>query len=246
MNHLIRPWAWILGAVLAAGFPAHTAEDSSPVKGTNTSLQLTLVLPPFPPRMEQGLGRTRLVLRSEPEGLERLQAFQDGRWQCLGFLEEDRSFLLIGVNARGGWVPMVSVRRLREDGSWAEATAFDRQDCLALTALLSPGGRYLIFVGGQGSVDGLYVFDLRGDTLRKLGPPPAPPPAPGLKVTCGKVPFGWGTCWADAYLAMDSGILTFPAADLLEVSYGQDGPRGRARSRQLRRFNLSAPASPGE
>ena len=71
--------------------------------------------------------------------------------------------------------------------------------------------------------------------IRRLGKPPAPPPNPDW--SCDE-PFGWGTCWSDAYVTLEPKILRFESEDVLVVSYGKDTGHHRAKQRTVRRFRL--------
>ncbi|MES1207513.1 MAG: hypothetical protein ABUS79_16375, partial [Pseudomonadota bacterium] len=99
----------------------------------------------------------------------------------------------------------------------------------------SPDGHYVAFVGGIGGVDGVYVLDTSRDTIRRLGPAPAPPPVHGFE---SDEPFDWGTGWADGYGAIEPSVLRFEAPDVLVATYGRDTPKARAKKRTVRRFKL--------
>ena len=107
-----------------------------------------------------------------------------------------------------------------------------------MTMVTSPGGRYLVFIGGPNTTGTLYVLDIERDVIEELGPGPAPPPNALVRDTCKDEPFEWGTCWGDGYVEMDLGIIRFKSEDVLEVSYGDDSPDGRAKICRFRRFKL--------
>ena len=71
-----------------------------------------------------------------------------------------------------------------------------------------------------------------------MGPAPVPPPSKLAGNICSGEPFEWGTCWGDGCVEMDAGIIGFKSEDVLEVSYGDDGPHGGAKKRRLLLFRL--------
>jgi len=85
----------------------------------------------------------------------------------------------------------------------------------------------------------LYVLDIERDVVKELGPAPAPPPNALARDICKGEPFEWGTCWGDRYVEMDVGIISFKPDDVLEVSYGDDSLRARAKKRLIRRFKFN-------
>ena len=213
----------------------HAAECA---KGTRTSLQISQVNVPFLPRHGQIVGQTRFVLCSEPGGEELLSKVDEGNWFCIGFNRNTKTYVVGGILERGAWLPLGSIRYLREDGSFFEPSAFDRLGYLAMTVVTSPSGRYIVFIGGQNTAGTLYVLDIERDVVRELGPAPAPPSNVLARDTCKDEPFEWGTCWGDGYVEMDLGIIQFKSENALEVSYGDDSPDGRAKIRRVRRFKL--------
>jgi len=207
-------------------------------KGTRTSLQITRINVPLIPRHGQSIGPTSLVLRSEPDGEILLSKEVDGNWFCIGFNGNTKTYVVGGILERGAWLPLWSIQYLSENGRSLEASAFDRLGYLAMTVVTSPGCRYIVFIGGQNTTGTLCVLDIERDTIKELGPAPAPPPNAHARDICKGEPFKWGTCWGDGYVEMDRGIIRFKSEDVLEVSYGDDRPHGRAKKRRVMRFNL--------
>ena len=215
-----------------------SANAADCAKGIRTSLRINQINVPSLPRHGQTLGQTKFVLCCEPGGEELLSKVYEGNWFCIGFNRDTKTYVVGGILERGAWLPLGSIQYLREDGSFFEPSAFDRLGYLAMTMVTSPGGRYIVFIGGQNTTGTLYVLDIERDTVKKLGPAPAPPPSALARDTCKGEPFEWGTCWGDGYIEMDKGILRFKSGDVLEVSYGNDSPDGRAKIRRIRQFKL--------
>jgi hypothetical protein len=207
-------------------------------KGTLTSLRISQINVPSLLRHGQTVGQTKFVLCSEPGGEELLSKVYEGNWFCIGFNRKSKTYVVGGIFERGAWLPLGSIQYLREDGSSFKPSAFDRLGYLAMTVASSPSGRYIAFIGGQNTAGALYVLDIERDVVKELGPAPAPPPKALARDICNGEPFEWGTCWGDGYVEMDTGIIRFKSEDVLEVSYGDDSPRARAKKRRVRRFKL--------
>jgi hypothetical protein len=219
-----------------AGAPA--SEPEAPCsRGERSTLEVRAQLAPSPPRLHGPGPRTVLVLRGT-DGVPLRTETWDGAWRCLTPSPGARGHVVGGVAPRGAWRPLASVLFVPADGSPAVPSAFDRGRYQALAALVSPEGRQMAFVGGVASVDGLYLLDLRRDTVRRLGPAPAPPATPEARAVCGGESFGWGGCWADGLVELEPSVLRFASEALLEVSTGADGPQGRARARKVTRYRV--------
>lgn len=219
---------------------ASTCDAAECVKGTYTSLQYSFVAEHTPtnlPRLDQSIGKTRFVLQSEPQGEALLTSEFEGWWSCFGYNAKTHVYVIGGVFQRGAWLPLGSIEYLAEDGSF-KPSAFDRQDYIALSAVTSPAGRYIVFIGGGERSDDLYVLDTERDVIKKLGRAPSPPPNAEASDTCWNDPFEWGSCWVDGYREMDAGIIRFTSETELEVSYGKDGPTQRAKKRRVQRYRL--------
>jgi len=209
------------------------------VKGTRTILQISRINVPSLPRHGQTIGQSRLVLRSEPGGEILLSKEYEGNWFCIGFDRNIKTYVIGGIFELGAWLPLGSIQYLHEDGSLFEPSAFDRLGYLAMTVVTSHSGRYIVFIGGQKTAGTLYVLDIERDVVKELGPAPAPPPNALARDICKGEPFEWGTCWGDRYVEMDAGIISFKSEDVLDVSYGDDSARARAKKRSIRRFKFS-------
>lgn len=223
-----------LACWLAAG-----AGNAAECGGSRTRLEIQRMDVPPVLRHDQPIGRSRLVLRDAASGKTVFSGDFEGHWFCIGFNKTAHRYVLGGVFERGAWLPLSAIGYLREDGGAVEPSAFTRQDYLAMASQADENNRYIAFIGGNLVVDGLYVMDVEKDTVRKLGAAPAPPPLPADSIEiCRGERFGWGECGADGYKALDEGVVRFRPGNVLEVSYGRDNARTRAKKRHVRRFEL--------
>ncbi len=235
MSTILRMYLAFIFFFTAIASTCYAAECA---KGARTSLQSTFINIPAIPRLDQSIGRTKFVLHSEPHGEILSSTEFDGRWFCFGYNAKTHCYIIGGIFQKGAWLPLGSIQYFAEDGSSFKPSAFDRSGYIALSAATSPSGRYLVFIGGIDSSDGLYVLDTKRDVIKKLGRAPSPPPDALVSDICQGEPFEWGGCCADGYLEMDSSILRFKSESELEVSYGKDGPSARAKKRHIRKFSL--------
>lgn len=226
---------FVLAMFLLVSTTGNAAECA---KGTRTNLQITRINVPSFIRHGQNIGQTKLVLSSEPGGEELLSEVHEGNWFCIAFNKDTGTYIVGGIFERGAWLPLGSIKYLREEGSSFDPSAFDRLGYLAMTVIASPGARYIVFIGGQKTTGTLYVLDSERDVVKELGPAPAPPTNVLTRGICKSEPYEWGTCWGDGYVEMDTGIIRFKSEHVLEVSYGDDKPLARAKKRWIRRFKL--------
>jgi hypothetical protein len=164
----------------------------------------------------------------------------EGKWFCFGYNATKKIYVVGGIIQKGASLPLASIRYLPEDGREITPSAFDRAGYHALSTVSSPSGRYIVFIGGKLTTDGLYVLDVERNRVRKLGSAPLPPPNAYLNDICSGKPFEWGGCWADRYLELDNGIIGFKSEKELEVTYGKDSPSARAKKRRTARFRLDS------
>jgi hypothetical protein len=210
------------------------APDGCPA-GTRTTMAIEVVSRPEFPRHDQNIGGDRVVVRARDGQVVFSRAVDDGHLLCLGFADSPPGRYLVGVIGEvGAWLVLRSVLYLGEDGSALRPSAFSDGGFLALAAIASPHGRFVAFIGGKDQVDGLYVLDVARNQVRRLGAPPAPPP---LDFECDDR-FGWGTCWADGYTAIEPAVLRFENDQTLVATYGRDTHRARAKQRRTKRFKL--------
>jgi hypothetical protein len=228
----------LLSALLVPAI-ALSAPPSAPADpcgaGARTHVELDATDVPAIRRHDESIGRVRVRLL-DAAGKTLLDERLEGEWRCLGFETEHRRYVLGGVSQIGAWLPLRSIVYVDAAKPRLAPSAFDRGEYLAFVAVPSPSGRFVALIGGKGVADGLYVLDVARDTIKKLGPAPAPPPAEGA-AAMGEA-FTWGDGWADGFLTLDPGIVVF-AGDALRVSYGKDSAAGRAKVRKTRTFPLS-------
>ena len=217
---------------------ASTGYAAECAKGARTSLQNNIADVPVIPQHDQSIGRTKFVLRSEPDGGTISSQELEGQWFCFGYSTGTHAYVIGGIDQKGTWLPLRSIQYLAEDGSSFKSSAFDRLDYIALAAVTSPSGRYIVFIGGRIGIDGLFVLDTERDTVKKLGQAPSPPPSSYAADSCEGQTFEWGGCGTDGYVEMDEGILRFVSDHELEASYGKDKPTKRAKKRWVQRYKL--------
>ena len=241
-NVIPRLWLFITLLVscliLCLSTTVHAAQCGN---GTRTSLQSERINVPRILRHDQPIGQTRLVLRTEPGGKILWSDDYEGIWFCIGFNKDIKAYVVGGIFEVGAWLPMWAIRYLPENGKSLKPAAFDRSRYLALRVIPSPHIKYIVFIGGiEWDVGHLQVLDVEHDTITTLGPAPAPPPSDFCSE---EEPFDWGGCFGDAYQDMEPGIIRFVSEDVLEVSYGADTRKSRAKKRKLRRFKLGVSRS---
>jgi hypothetical protein len=237
---LIEPAFWagllLLGIDVAASDYDH---------GRLATLAMHMEEVPHMPRLDESIGKTAFVLTPKQEGAEPVALREEGRWTCLGFDEAIDAYVVSGVFQVGAWLPVGAIRYLSEDGKWRDS-AFGSAQHMALAMVVSPSTRFVAYVGGPNGTDGLFALDVEANTVRRLGPAPAPPPAAdaGMANLCRGERFVWGSCWADGLVEFDPGIVWFASDNDLVVSYGRDAARGRAKKRTVRHFHLDAVQTP--
>lgn len=187
-------------------------------------------------------GTLRLLARGTGRVLWQHQL--EGSWSCLGYSARARRFVLSASGEVGVLYGVTSVLLLPEDGSEPRPSAFDRAGLFAYSLRLGPEARFLAMVaqrGGLGSPS-LQVLDVERDRLRRLGPAPAPPPDPALLSSLPgsprRQPWRWGPDGAEWYAELEPEVVRFPSPTRLEVRYGSDTVRARARRRHSRSFRL--------
>lgn len=206
-------------------------------KGIDTELQYKRVNVPEHALLDKSTGQTQFVLLNNTDHTIRFKKTYEGHWFCLGFNSITKSYVVGGIYQIGAWLPLGSIQYLNEAKNSFTPSAFDRLGYLANATVVSPKGRYIAFIGGQKSTGKLYVLDTQTDTIKSLGIAPAPPPVEN-DTFFSEEPFEWGTGWADGYVEMETNILHFKSENVLQVSYGKDTPRARAKKRQLRNFKI--------
>lgn len=186
LHRLPKVWFILYGLLTAT---IRLAEECP--KSTQTRLQYRLINTPAITRLDQSIGQTRFILKSDADGATRFAQIYEGRRFCLGFNQVTKNYLLGGIFQIGAWLPLGSIQYLHETTHTVTASIFERQGYLANAAIVSPNGRYIAFIGGQQSTGQLYLLDTQTDTIKKLGPAPAPPPV--TDSFSSEEPFEWGT-----------------------------------------------------
>lgn len=220
-------------SILIALF-ATPASGEERIKGTRSTLHITSTKTPSVPKLDQSIGRTKITLRSEPQGDVLLTEELEGNWFCFGFNTTSRAYIIGGIRQVGAWLPLASILYVNEDDRSVKRSSFVRRDHIALSATASPSVRYIVFIDPEG----LSVLDTKRDTIKKLGKAPLPPPSEFAADSCEGQDFEWGGCGNDGYVELDAGILRFLSDNELEVSYGKDGPKTRAKKRWVKRYKL--------
>lgn len=228
------PNIWLILCSMLVATIGHAEQCS---KGFQTQLQYFSLNTPRIFRLDQSIGQTQFILKSDSDGKNRFSQTYEGRWFCLGFNQATKNYLLGGVFQIGAWLPLGSIQYLHETTGIVTPSIFERQGYLANAAIVSPKGRYIAFIGGQQTSGQLYLLDTQTDTIKKLGPAPAPPPV--SESFSSEEPFEWGAGWADGYVVMEPDILNFKTEQILQVSYGKDTRQARAQKRRIQLFKLA-------
>ena len=203
-------------------------------EGKTTKLQLQHLNEPEFYRLDQSIGQSQFTLLEQNK--VRFEKVFEGRWFCFGFNQSTQAYIVGGIAQTGAWLPLLSVSYLKEDGTAFVASVFNRDGYLANAAILSPKGRYIAFIGGKNKTGELYVLDTQNDTINYLGKAPLPPP---VKNFSSEEDFAWGTGWADGFIELEKNIFDFKSEQQLQVSYGKDNSKKRAKKRQIRIFKLN-------
>jgi hypothetical protein len=225
----------LFALVVLTGATSTAGETRVCSEGKESRLSVESLRRPAIPRHDQNIGADALVLTSKGGKELFREEIDDAYLRCLGFNDEAGFHLVGTVGESGAWMILGAISYLSEAGGPLRSSAFNREGFLALASLTSPKGRFVAFVGGHHTVEGLFVLDTVTDKIRRLGKPPSPPPNPGW--SC-EEPFGWGSCWADGYVELEKRVLRFEGEHALVVSYGKDTGHRRATERSVRRFRL--------
>jgi hypothetical protein len=231
---LLLPLA--LSAAAAPPAPIGVSTATARCAGAATALEL-LTTRRFPPRHDQDLGGTTLVLRAR-DGRELMRRGLSEIWECLGFDARTRSYVLAAKSEVGTRVLLNGLVYVDEEKPALRDSTFTASGFAAAAALLGPQARYLALIGApSGAPDALYVLDLDRDVLRRLGPAPAPPP-----LSAGEEPSAWPWDAPDRWFTeLEPGIWSFADASTLRVSAGKDTAKRRAKKRTVRTWKLGSP-----
>ena len=234
----------------AAGDPAIEGERSPWADCHAPGVTLSLTSSGVPLRHEGPAPITRAVMRSS-DGREHAHEWK-GLVGCLAFSKARNAFVLGMVGERGAWLVLGGV--LYFDAGTGEVSlsaAWQRRDDTppwsGFAAVPSEDGRFVAFIADDDSRPVLDVLDTVLDRHFPLGRPPLPPPSVWAAENVEhRSSFNWGDAQAgaDGFIALDQGIVVW-VGHTLEVSYGKDGPRRRARARTKRIWDMEVTASSG-
>ncbi len=152
---------------------------------------------------------------------------------CLGYSPE-RGHLVGAQAEHGAALVLASIGYLPAHATSPEPSVFTRKHYEAYSALASPDGHWIAFLGGRGGDVELQVLDTHEDSIKRVGASLKPPPYPGATCEDG---FEWGPMCIDGYTELEPELWHFEG-DTLVVSYGKDSARRRATKRKTRRYKL--------
>ena len=187
-------------------------------------------------------GESRFLLRSKTNAAVLWKDDLSDSWLCLGYNSVSGDYVLAGMHTQGASEPIDEIVYVSEKMPAIRASAFTQEIYRAFAILLSPSGRYLIFVGGKTRNNGLFAIDTQTDKIRRLGEAPAPPPlAPeALANVDGGDQWGWDIP-AASLRTVEPDILRFDGDAILKASSwcGKDTFRSRAKQRDIKTWDLS-------
>lgn len=192
------------------------------------------------PVYDKSSGQTLIEIVSEKDG-QLVESFAlEGVWHDLGYLKEKKRYVLAGEFQTGAWSPLRKLAYIDEEFVLKYSKAFP-EHWMAFAAIPGSNLKYIAFVGQEE----VTVLNAETDTLKVVGRSPSPPPVDkdlcwdSIK-TSGQAAgrWEWGNFCADGYTEMDEGIITFPAEDVLLISYGRDTYKKRAAKRSYKKINL--------
>jgi hypothetical protein len=198
---------------------------------------------------EDDTARTTIRLRTR-DGKEYSHDF-GGSVGCLAYSRTRHAYVLGVVGAMAAWRPLLDVLYLNERSGTLNASkavpewAENKGSWCAFTASASEDGRFIVFVSEYDSRVRLEVLDTDSDCLLRIGRPPLPPPSTWAQENVTKpYDFTWGAAEAgtDGFIGMDPGVLVW-RSHVLEVSYGEDSPSKRARTRTTKRWQMDKRAA---
>jgi len=223
-------------------FKAHPDESAPWTNGATSQLRVQTT----EMAMHDGTyGAARLELRALAGGKPIATKRLEGTWKVLCYVAARRAFLIGGQFEIGAWLPLDDLQfvdegtgaltrsRVTADGGW-----------IAFAAVPGPEGRFVAAVGifrrDQSFSAGrfrLQLYDAVQDALYDVGRPPAPAPDPDA-VYDDDGGWDWGDP-IDGLTEMDPGTIVFSDPHTLQVSYGADTRKRRARQRQTKSWDLA-------
>jgi hypothetical protein len=219
-------------------------ETKSRCAGDKTVLEFATRRPKLL-RHDVDQGTTALILRAVPGDGELLRAELSEVWECLGYNPRTGRYLVGSKNEHGVKITLRALLYLDERKKQFLDSVFDDRAFEAVASLVSPGNRFLALIGAptiKSSKVGLYSLDTDRDVLSRVGEAPAPPPLSAEQLA-DRERVGMEGPW-DAperhYTELEPGIWSFVDDNTLQVSYGKDSLKARAKRRRAKKWNLKS------
>jgi hypothetical protein len=193
------------------------------------------------PKYDKSSGETLITIISILDSTALKSYHKEGIWHYIGYNKKIRSHILAGAFQVGAWLPLCELEYLNEDSLTFRKSGINNRDWLALTAITDESAKYIVFIGiPEKNKIRLFSLNTETDKIKILGEPPSPPPVePDLfQPEMLDESWTWGVSYADGYTVMDDGIIRFIGNDKLQVSYGKDTAKQRAKNRRIKIFNL--------
>lgn len=234
----------LLFFVMSALLPALTRDNANAAPAPAT-LSIEIVEPLRDHEGPPGKSRIRLSRNKEQEPI--FDKKMKGIWENLGYCRRQNAYLLGGMFAHGGFLPVRKLALLSVDSQKLTTLEFGEGYWSALAGMLSPNGEYWVFVGEEVNDRGeeiarfgLFCLSLEDYKIVRLGAAPAAVPEnPPPKVDGGdnESYWGWGAYCCDGYFKPDRRVLHFSKPHILSVDYGYD-PRKKRQHKKIVDFDL--------
>ncbi len=212
-------------------------ENIQKTKGTVTVLECLQRITNTP-RHDVDLGNTTIVLKDLHGKPLKSQELAEV-WECRAFNKAKSRYVLISKNEYGITITLRDLVYLNEQDSQFQDSIFSKKHYEAKSAVMSPGGRYMAFIGknGNSTHSALFVLDTVSDTIRRLGKAPSPPPDQYAAENSNTV-YNWDNI-ETGYTSIEPAILSFTGEHTLRATYGADCVVRRAKKRLTRVWNVS-------
>ncbi|MCG5052892.1 MAG: hypothetical protein KA712_08025 [Myxococcales bacterium] len=214
-----------------------TYEPSPWLTGTTTRARFGLIS--VQTRHDGPFGRSRIEMEyTDGSGRARIEHEQFGRWRLFGYVPERKSYIVGGAWEQGAFEPYGAMAYL--DEATGEVKRWqDERTWYAFAAVPSPDLRFVALVGSLEAGYRVLLWNTISDRLFDVARAPAPPPMSARDCTlyASREGHDWGFP-VDAVVEMDPGIVSFSATHV-EVSYGRDTCRARAKRRVRKAWALA-------